>query len=431
MKKKTLISFLASLGCVACLAGCGADTTGLQSARDYIKELYKNDATQTGADYERAGKITINGVEYTIEWSVNTEAITVSKNASGNYVIDVNEEAEADVTYVLTATITAPNGQTETLTYNYTVPKFRELTHAEYVATPENEAVVVKGVITGLINTSSNRDVYFEDADGGYYIYNLDAETHATLQIGQEIRVRGTRSAYNGNYQIKNASVEILNATPAPISPKDITTLYTNAASVKASELTSLQSTLVTIKGVTVLGQDTGNNTYYNFILGDNQSYVRLSGSSCALSSADQATFKDTVASHIGYTADVVGIVTLYSGNFYLSPLTADAFSNFSVAQRSDAEKVVYEAGLMTGLATKLTESVALQTTGTIYNDVTIAWASSNDAVAKVEGSNLVITRPAMGEADVTVTITASASSIISSAPVFVRSCRHCRRVCR
>ena len=418
MKKKTLISFLASLGCLACLAGCGADTSGLEAAKDYIKELYKNEATETGADFERAGKITIKGVEYTIEWSVNTTEIAVTQDSNGNYVIDVDEAAEADVNYVLTAVITDPNGNKETLTYNYTMPKFREMTHAEYAATEEGKAVIVKGVITALVNTDSNRDVYFEDADGGYYIYNLDAETHATLQVGQEIRARGTRSVYNGNYQIKNATVEILNAEATPVTPNDITAIFEAAADVNATELTSLQSTLVTLKGVTVLGQDTGNNTYYNFILGDNQSYVRLSGSSCALSSADQELFKTAVADHIGYTADVVGIVTLYSGKFYLSPITKDAFSNFTIAQRSDAEMVEFEAGLMDGLAAKLTSSVDLQTTGTLYTDVAITWASNNETVAKVEGGKLVITRPAIGEADATVKITATLTAGTESTSV-------------
>lgn len=409
MKKKTLIGFLASLGCLACLAGCGTtDTSGLQSAKDYIKELYKDAATETGADYERAGKITIKGVEYTIEWSVDTTAITVTKDTNGNYTIDVDEGAEAAVNYVLTATITDPNGNKETLTYNYTMPKFRELTHAEFVATEKGKAVVVKGVITGVVNTDSKHEVYFEDADGGYYIYDLDAETTATLQIGQEIRVRGIRGLYSGNYQITDATVEILNQTATAVVPNDITTIFASAADVNVPELTSLQSSLVTIKGVTILGQVSGDSTYYDFMLGENRSYVRLSGSACMLSSDDQKTFKDTVKANVGKSADVTGIVTLYNGKMYLSPVTADAYSNFQDVERTDAEKVALEEILMTGLKSKISYNVDLQTAGKVATDVAITWVSNNETVAKVEDGKLVITRPDKDAEDADVTLTAT-----------------------
>ncbi|MBQ2740218.1 MAG: hypothetical protein IJF39_01165 [Clostridia bacterium] len=408
MKKKTLISFLASLGCLACLAGCGADTSGLEAAKDYIKELYKNEATETGADFERAGKITIKGVEYTIEWSVNTNEISVTKDTDGDYVIDIDEAAEADVDYVLTAVITDPKGNKETLTYNYKMPKFRELTHAEFVATEVNKAVVVKGVITGVVNTDSKHEVYFEDADGGYYIYNLDAETTATLQIGQEIRVRGTRGDYYGTHQITGASVEILNQTATAVVPNDITTIFAAAADVNVPELTSLQSSLVTIKGVTILGQVSGDSTYYDFMLGENRSYVRLSSSACMLSTDDQKTFKDTVKANVGKSADVTGIVTLYNGRMYLSPVTADAYSNFQDVERTDAEKVALEEILMTGLKSKISYNVDLQTAGKVATDVAITWVSNNETVAKVEGGKLVITRPDKDAEDVNVTLTAT-----------------------
>ncbi|MBO5480862.1 MAG: InlB B-repeat-containing protein, partial [Clostridia bacterium] len=52
--------------------------------------------------------------------------------------------------------------------------KWKEfMTHEEFVAAEDEAAVVVKGVVTGIVNTDSKHELYFEDADGGYYAYDL------------------------------------------------------------------------------------------------------------------------------------------------------------------------------------------------------------------------------------------------------------------
>ena len=407
--KKTLIGFLASLGCLACLAGCGAQDSGLTNAKDYIKDLYKNAATETGADFERAGFVKINGVDYTVEWTVDvTEGVTISKNEAGDYVIDIDENAEAAIPYVLTATIKDANGNTETLTYNYTVPKFRELTWAEFTAAADDAAVVIKGVIAGIVNTSSKHELYLQDADGGYYVYNLPVAEMEGLEIGKEIRVRGTRDTYYGVNQVVSATVEIINDTPVEVVAEDITEAFSAAASTKDTALYALQSKLIKISGATVLGQDANDSTYFNFKLGDKKTYVRLSSSACMFDTDDQNEFKSTVAANVGKTADVTGFISIYNNAVYIIPQTKDAFSNFQVLELMDAEKIVFEKDLMAGVASKLTSTISLQTKGSIYEDVVISWASSNEAVAKVESGKLVITRPAADAADVTVTVTAT-----------------------
>ena len=408
--KKTLIGFLATLGCLACLAGCGAPkNTGLSSARDYVKELYKNEATETGADFERAGFVTIDGVSYEVVWSVDvSEGVIVTKNEVGDYVIDVDENAEEALNYVLTATIKDAKGNTETLTYNHTVPKFRELTWAEFVAAEDDTAVVIKGVIGGIVNTDSKHELYLQDNDGGYYVYNLAVAEMEGLQIGTEIRVRGTRDTYYGVNQVVNADVEILNADPVAVVAEDITEAFVNAESTKDKALVALQSKLIKLTGAVVLGQDASDSSYYNFKIGNKKTYVRISSSACMFGTEDQKAFKDAVAANIGKTAVVTGFISVYNNAVYIIPQTKDAFSNFEVLDLSDAEKIDFELDLMAGVASKLTSNATLQTTGSIYDDVAITWTSNNETVAKVENGTLVVTRPARDAADVTVKLTAS-----------------------
>ena len=414
MKKKKLLGFLAAMACLTCFAGCkdDAETNTLESAKSYLDSIYKAQVTVTAADTELYNKVTIDGVTYNVAWSVNVESgVKIVVNEDGTITLDIDENAPADVNYVLTATITDAEGNTIQTSYDRTVPKFKELTWAEFTATEDEKAVVIKGVISGIVNTDTKHELYLQDADGGYYVYNLEAAKMEGLAVGMEIRVRGIRDTYYGVNQIVDAGVEILNATPVAVTPNDITATFNAAESLQAEELTKLQSTVVTIKGVTVLGQDASDPTYFNFKLGNKQAYIRLSSSACMLSADDQKAFKDTVAASKGYAADVTGVVSIYNNKVYLIPLTKDAFSNVTLVERNDAEKVAFEKEFvkLPNYGEEIMTDLTLPTAGLIYSDVTVSWASSNESVAKVDGDKLIVSLPK--DAPTTVTLTATITS--------------------
>ncbi len=392
--KRLLALTLALLMCLGLLAGCGGGSKdGLESAKEYLDTIMKSTSENTPADYTVLNKIVIGKEEYTIAWAVDVTAnVAVVVAEDGTITIDVNEKAEADVPYVLTATIKNAKGKTITASYNRKLPAFKELTWAEFVATADDEAVVIKGIITGIVNTDSKHELYLEDADGGYYVYNLDAEKMNGLQIGMEVRISGNRDTYYGVNQVINASVEILNATPAPVAAKDITEIVKAAQNFKAEELTKLQSTLVCIKDVTVLGQNKNDNTYYDFSIGGKSSYVRISGSANMLSDADTTTFKKNVSENVGMGATVTGIVSIYNNQIYLIPVTADAFSNFVLVERNPQEQVEFEAGLLEGLGT-ITDAgkITLGTDAKLYDDVTITWSLAETTIATLNGNELNI----------------------------------------
>ena len=348
--KKLIALVLIALLCLGVLAGCSGKA-GLEDAKEYLDSIMKPKAEKTPADYEVLNKVMIGQDEYTIEWSVDVqEGVKVVVAEDGKVTIDVDERAEADIPYVLTAVIKNAKGKTIETSYNRKVPAFKELTWAEFTATADDEAVVVKGVITGIVNTETKHELYLEDADGGYYVYNLDAEKMEGLAIGMEIRVLGIRDTYYGVNQVVEASVEIINSTPAPVTPTDITNAVKAAPNLKDATLTKYQSMLVTIKGADVLGQDKNNTTYYNFAIGDKISYVRISGSANMLSAADTTTFEKNVADNIGKSATVTGLVSIYNNQIYIIPVTVDAFADFAVVERTPEEQVEYEKKLMAAI---------------------------------------------------------------------------------
>jgi len=409
--KRLLALMLATLMCLGLLAGCSNGNTGLNDAKEYLDTVMKAGSENTPADYTVLNKVVIGKEEYTVSWSVDVTAdVQIVVAEDGTVTVDVNDRAAADVAYVLTATIKDANGKTITATYNRKLPAFKELTWAEFAAAEDDTAVVVKGIITGIINTETKHELYLESTDGGYYVYNLAAEKMEGLEIGMEIRVLGIRDTYYGVNQIIEASVEIINATPAPVTPKDITQAVLDADNFKAEDLLKLQSTLVTIKGVTVIGQDSTNDTYFNFSIDGKLSYVRISGSANMLSEEDTATFKENVENNVGKSATATGIVSIYNNQIYLIPVTVDAYSEFAIVERTPAEQVAFEADLMEAPGT-ITEAgnITLSTAVKLYEDVVITWALGETTFATLSGNTLTV--PTLPDDAQTITLTATLTS--------------------
>ena len=398
--KRLLALLLAALMCLGMFAACKSDkTNSLEDAKEYLDTIMKAQPENTPSDYTVLGKVMIGKEEFTVTWSVDvTENVKVVVAEDGTVTIDVNEKAAADVAYVLTATIANAAGKTIVTSYNRKLPQFKELTWAEFVATEDDAPVVIKGVITGIINTETKHELYLEDKDGGYYVYNLDPAIVKMdeLAIGMEIRVSGIRDTYYGVNQVINASVEVLNATPAPVVPKDITTAVLEADSLKDAALLKLQSTLVTIQGVTVIGQDSKNDTYFNFSIDGKLSYVRISGSANMLSDEDTATFKKNVADNVGKGATVTGLVSIYNNQIYLIPVTVDAYKDFAIIERTPEEQTKFEADIFEAPGT-ITEAgeITLSTAVKLYTDVKISWAlAATDYATLAENKLTVATLP-------------------------------------
>ena len=234
----------------------------------------------------------------------------------------------------------SPEETTESSPEETTTPEKVVMSWDEFVAAEEDAPVVIQGVIYGIVETTKEKnDLYLQDENGGYFVYKLSINpAEQVLKIGMTVRVSGIRDTYYGVYQIANASVEILDETIKEVTPIDITKAFVDAKDLKAEDLTKYQSMLVTIKGATVLGQDTSNQTYFNFSLGGKQTYVRISTSTSMLSGDAQTILKQNVANHIGYSADITGFLSIYNGNIYIIPQNENAFSNF-VAPGSTPEE--------------------------------------------------------------------------------------------
>ena len=427
--KKILSCLIVALLLIMALASCQISggtvkptepaANPLENAKSFLYAMYKDEATTTTSDIIRLNTISSEGVQYSVEWSVEVlqgeadDVVIEAGDKSYEVKINVNEKTSVDVKYVLTATISDAEGNTISVSFaEYTVPAYAVMSWADYIAAAEGDPAVVRGVVTAIFCKSqgaSYNGMYLQDNDGGYYIYSMANDVdpaEAGIKVGMTLEVSGTKTIYSGTHELKDAAAEILDAEEKELVVYDYTELYKNAASLGDASITEKQAQLVTINGVTVLPQDADvSNGYYKFQMGDLISYVRISSSVCPIPKAEQAAFIASHAEHTGWIANVTGVISLFDGKFYLTPVDANAFEYVGIPERTDAEKVEYEKENLT-LTENITESgeIVLTVNGVTYESVLISWASDNNCVV-VENGKLIVTLP---EEAVNVTITAT-----------------------
>ena len=392
----------------------------IDKAESFLKNMYKDVSPVTGADYEVVGQVRVAGVAYAVTWTSDCDQVKIVALENGNYLVDLNEKATEDTPYTLTATITAGNGETATVVYNRTIPKYNVLSWADYMAAAKGDTVLVEGIVVAMNAKSlgnSRNHLFLADASGkgGYYSYQMDQDpVEAGVKVGMTVSVSGPIEPYSGMQEIKGGTFAIVDETIKTVGVVDITE-YILAGNTDFSEFVALP---VTIKGVTIGSQDlaTASSQYLYFSIAGINSYVRtyvtdfpttLDAATATADNADKAAIDKAHADHFGYTADVTGILILYSGNPYLIPMSTDCFTNFQFVEKTAEEKVDAELAELKLEGTVTSSTVVdILTVGKYYDDVTISWTSDSE-YAVVDGNKLTLTVPTAGAtAKITVTVT-------------------------
>ncbi len=436
--KRILILMLAFVLCLSCFVACTepevpGEETGTQApdgeltveqalanAYAYVKNMYKQylTAPETAADFTLVSAVKVGGVDYTITWTVDNEAVKVVAG-EGEVTIDVDEKSATEVAYKLTAVISAADGtQSEPLVFELKVPMYNVLTYEQYYATEKDKAVVVEGLVVAVHSQDQGNkynQLYVMDANGtgGYYVYSMEKDPVKDLGIkaGMTVSVTGTKDIYNGLHEIKNATVVVVDSTEKTLTPVDITEIFASATDLKAENLVNKLAMLVTIKGVEITDQDLSEKSQYlNFKLGNLTSYIRVYRTDLPVSAGGDEGLESILAGHTEHTAwkaDVTGVVVVYGGAIYLNPVSKDCFNYIEKIQRTPAQMVDVEAeALEVPEEVKVNSVLELPIKGSSYTDVAISWASDNAcAVVDAATGKVTITLP---ETEQTVKLTAT-----------------------
>ncbi len=379
--KKLLTGLLATATCFTCLAfaACGdKDKSNLTAAADYITDLYKDQHKKVRADYDVASKVIIDDVTYTITWTVDVEEGVEVVAGESKTTIDLDETLNEDLAYVLTATIKAPNGKTQTVAFNRVV-------EAAPVMVPEPiQSVPTDGSEYKLYmyQVTTKKDYYFTGAMKGYFLAttedSAEAVTVKTIRDGEttfrlafvdednKTQNLGVKNVYSGGRWHDNIIFEeeekAVNADGASFLWK-----FNPEHKVMTTTVTGVKS-----------GSD--QNTT------DTQDVTFYIGTSGTYNTFDVKSISDITASD----ACIGKLVTMKNRND-VDPLVK-------------AEQTLRELSMAPVFVGATTIDLAKQ--GQTYPDVAIAW-STESANATIANNVLTLTDPtAAGEVTLTATAT-------------------------
>ena len=230
--KKLIACVLALVMCLSIFAGCDSsnapETTepiapavdGLANAKAYLRTMYKDALETTPTDYTVVGVILINGVEYKVDWTADSETIKFTRGDDKMVTVDVDEANPEELQYVLTATISDASGKTETVTFNHKVPAAviidEAMSYAEIVdlAYGLEDGLALEDTFR-LFGTITKIDTAWSDQyknitvtivvegmeDKPIMCYRLAGEGANKLAVGDAITVEGKFKNYKGTIE--------------------------------------------------------------------------------------------------------------------------------------------------------------------------------------------------------------------------------------
>ncbi len=196
------------------------------------------------------------------------------------------------------------------------------MSYEEYAAAELESAVIIEAYVQGKQSWWDNKaTVYAQDENGGYFMYEMacSEEDYAKLTDGTKIRVTGTKTAWEGEVEIVDATFEIVEGNWIA-EPTDVTDL------LGTEELINHQNKKVVFKGMTV-----ESVTYRNEEPGDDI-YVTVSKDGvnydfCVeiyLTGEDTDVYKAVGELKVGDVVDVEGFLYWYQGvNTHITGVTA------------------------------------------------------------------------------------------------------------
>ena len=139
--KKFVSLLIALVLCLSLMVPAVAEEAGnpdLSAAKSYLNLMYKSaklgEPTTTAVDYQVIGVFPVNGTEYVIEWTTDSDTIKVEVGEDKMVTINVDENNPEEVLYKLTATVKDANGNVETISFDRKVPaSLNGLSYAQIV----------------------------------------------------------------------------------------------------------------------------------------------------------------------------------------------------------------------------------------------------------------------------------------------------------
>ena len=193
------------------------------------------------------------------KWEVDTVGAFPKKEPWFDYSVSSSDKGQvltitADETLDGRSTsfkIVAENGTTQIVNVIQGLSTVSTATCAEVIAGPDSKTYRVKGVCTGIANTTYG-NWYLNDGTGKLYIYGTLDKNGATknflslgIEVGDEITVEGPKLTYGSTVELLDVTVVAINKSLIKVDSTYVAGVASNELPLEGGELTAY----VTCKG--------------------------------------------------------------------------------------------------------------------------------------------------------------------------------------
>ena len=193
------------------------------------------------------------------KWEVDTVGAFPKKEPWFDYSVSSSDKGQvltitADETLDGRSTsfkIVAENGTTQIVNVIQGLSTVSTATCAEVIAGPDSKTYRVKGVCTGIANTTYG-NWYLNDGTGELYIYGTLDKNGATknflslgIEVGDEITVEGPKLTYGSTVELLDVTVVAINKSLIKVDSTYVAGVASNELPLEGGELTAY----VTCKG--------------------------------------------------------------------------------------------------------------------------------------------------------------------------------------
>ncbi len=211
------------------------------------------------------------------------------------------------------------------------------MTYAEFDAAALESQVVIETYVQAKQGHWNNDGVdvatiYTQDRDGGYLLYNLPCSKadYDKMVPGTKLKVTGTKTAWEGEVEIIDATYEIIEGSTWVATATDVT------AKIGTDDLIKDMNKLVAFKGMEVVAAnddgaaflynwdgsgEKGSDLYFNLKVGDKTINVCVESYLCG---QDTDVYKAVEALKVGDIIDAEGFLYWYQGaNPHITSITS------------------------------------------------------------------------------------------------------------
>lgn len=429
-KSKLLVVSGVALASLFTVVGCGGGETAEEKVNRVASEVKVGYAAfKDGIKTNQQLQALVDGV--TVTYTETSDRLTVSADGKtlevtvpylGDKITVDGTEVTVDDSWYETAVIVATfSYKGVEVTQNIPVmlvAAANVMSFDQYIAAATNTAACVQIVVdrVGMERKYNYVLVWGHDAQGnGYYIYNAGDKNLGKLEPGNEVILSGTKDIYSGYHELKKVdSCILVSEGNAVIStPKDITQTLLAAENMTSSELVKLQGSLVTAtglivtdvrKGTWVEATDTneayGEKYFVDVVAVEGGPEFTIGICRSADDISDLWTKLDSIK--IDDVITVKGYASWY--DIFNITLVGNDITVTGTVTKTNQEKVdASKNDILDSLPATAGASLKLPLVG-LYDEVTVAWTSSNTSVIAIGTDGVCTVTGAETEQTVTLT---------------------------